>query len=69
MGCPREYQDNEEIPDRRELPENFYHYESPCDRAEAFPDWAHTTLVDHARDSGECLYTRQHLKAAPRAPA
>ncbi len=54
----------EEVLVRRELAENFCHYEPHYDRVDAFPDWAKKTLAAHAQDPREYLYTRGQLEAA-----
>ena len=54
----------EEVLVRRELAENFCHYEPHYDRVDAFPDWAQKTLTTHADDPREYLYTLEQFEAA-----
>ncbi len=49
---------------RRELSENFCHYEPRYDRVEAFPQWAKKTLQEHAEDTRDYLYAREEFEAA-----
>ena len=54
----------EELVVRRELSENFCHYNSRYDSFDAFPDWAKKTLNDHRADPREYLYRREDLERA-----
>ena len=48
----------EELVVRRELADNFCHYNDNYDRFAGFPAWAQKTLDDHREDDREYLYTR-----------
>lgn len=54
----------EELVVRRELADNFCHYEPLYDSIEAGYGWARETLAAHAADKREYLYTREQLEAA-----
>lgn len=49
---------------RRELADNFCHYQSQYDRVSGFPEWAQQTLAKHERDRREYLYTQSQLERA-----
>jgi deoxyribodipyrimidine photo-lyase len=48
----------------RELGFNLCHHRDDHDRFSAVPEWARTTLVEHAADPREHLYSRDELAAA-----
>ena len=52
----------EELVVRRELADNFCHYESAYDCFDGFPDWARHTLNQHRSDIREYLYTLNELE-------
>ena len=52
----------EELIVRRELADNFCHYNSSYDTFDAFPDWAKKTLNAHRRDRREFIYSRDELE-------
>ncbi len=54
----------EEVWIRRELAENFCHYETSYDSISAFPQWAQTSLEAHADDPREFLYSQDQWEAA-----
>lgn len=54
----------EELVVRRELSVNFVHFEPDYDRFSMLPEWARTTLEEHAEDEREHVYTRAELEAA-----
>ena len=54
----------EELIVRRELADNFCYYNPNYDRISGLPDWARTTLDQHAADRREYLYSRAQLEAA-----
>ncbi|UCC92870.1 MAG: deoxyribodipyrimidine photo-lyase [Thermoplasmata archaeon] len=47
---------------RRELADNFCHYEPRYSETAAFPDWARTTLEDHLSDPRERIYGPEELE-------
>lgn len=53
----------EELIVRRELSMNFCHYNPRYDALACLPDWARTTLEEHADDRREHLYDREALEA------
>jgi deoxyribodipyrimidine photo-lyase len=54
----------EELIVRRELPMNFVFYEPDYDSYACLPEWARTTLAEHARDRREPGYTARQLEDA-----
>jgi deoxyribodipyrimidine photo-lyase len=54
----------EELVIRRELADNFCHYEPDYDAFSALPDWAGKTLAAHAGDPRPYLYPREAFEAA-----
>ncbi|HSV42318.1 MAG TPA: deoxyribodipyrimidine photo-lyase [Methanomassiliicoccales archaeon] len=52
----------EELIVRRELSDNFCHYDPLYDRAASFPSWAKETLAKHGSDKREYLYSLQELE-------
>lgn len=52
----------EELIIRRELSMNFVFYDSDYDNFNCLPDWAQKTLLEHARDPREYLYTMAELE-------
>ncbi len=54
----------EELIIRRELPMNYVYYEKDYDKYSALPDFARTTLKDHADDERDPTYTRGELEKA-----
>jgi deoxyribodipyrimidine photo-lyase len=54
----------EELVVRRELAMNYVHFEPEYDSFDALPDWALTTMSEHADDEREHLYTREELEEA-----
>ncbi len=54
----------EELIVRRELSDNFCHYNPNYDNVLGFPAWARATLNEHARDRREYLYTVEELEKA-----
>ena len=44
---------------RRELSDNFCHYNANYDKLEGASDWARKTLNDHKKDKREYVYTRK----------
>lgn len=52
----------EELVVRRELADNFCFYQPQYDNLKGAWDWAQKTLMDHASDKRELLYTRQQLE-------
>jgi deoxyribodipyrimidine photo-lyase len=52
----------EELIVRRELADNFCHYNPSYDTFDAFPDWAKKTLNAHRRDRREFIYSRDELE-------
>jgi deoxyribodipyrimidine photo-lyase len=54
----------EELIVRRELSDNFCYYRPDYDAVSCFPDWAATTLAEHADDEREHLYDRDQLEHA-----
>nr|GEV62374.1 deoxyribodipyrimidine photo-lyase [Tanacetum cinerariifolium] len=57
----------EELIVRRELSDNFCHYQPHYDSLQGAWDWARTTLMDHASDKREHIYTREQLEKAQTA--
>ncbi len=57
----------EELIVRRELADNFCHYEQQYDSFEGFHDWAKKSLNAHRKDKRTYLYTQQELERAPKA--
>lgn len=49
---------------RRELSMNFVHYDPNYATPACLPDWAKTTLAEHARDPREYVYTFEELERA-----
>ncbi|WP_375424908.1 deoxyribodipyrimidine photo-lyase [uncultured Friedmanniella sp.] len=54
----------EELIVRRELPMNFVFYEPDYDSYSCLPEWARTTLAEHAGDRREPGYTARELEDA-----
>jgi deoxyribodipyrimidine photo-lyase len=54
----------EELVVRRELSMNFCRYSPAYDLLACLPDWARTTLQEHAQDEREIVYTPAELEAA-----
>ncbi|NTW54441.1 MAG: deoxyribodipyrimidine photo-lyase [Chlorobaculum sp.] len=54
----------EELFIRRELAENFCFYNERYDVFDTFPDWAKATLMEHAADQRDYLYTPEEFEAA-----
>lgn len=54
----------EELIVRRELSDNFCHYNENHDNFEGFPDWAKKTLNDHRKDEREYLYHPEEFENA-----
>ncbi len=54
----------EELIVRRELSDNFCHYNPDYDDFGGFPDWAQRTLSAHADDPREYVYGRETFEAA-----
>ena len=54
----------EELVVRRELSDNFCHYNSNYDSFNGFPDWAKETLRIHEKDRREYLYTLKEMEGA-----
>ena len=52
----------EELIVRRELSDNFCYYNQNYDNVQGFPDWARSTLEEHARDRREYLYKLEELE-------
>ncbi len=52
----------EELIVRRELSDNFCHYNPWYDSEEGFPGWAKDTLRQHLKDRREYLYTQEELE-------
>nr|XP_043613437.1 deoxyribodipyrimidine photo-lyase [Erigeron canadensis] len=57
----------EELIVRRELSDNFCYYQPHYDSLQGAWDWAQKTLMDHALDAREHLYTREQLEKAQTA--
>ena len=53
----------EELIVRRELSDNFCHYNQQYDSFDGFPDWAQKTLNEHRGDPRPYLYNRDMLEA------
>ncbi|GMH09488.1 hypothetical protein Nepgr_011329 [Nepenthes gracilis] len=54
----------EELVVRRELADNFCHYQPHYDSLQGAWEWARKTLMDHALDKREHIYTREQLEKA-----
>jgi deoxyribodipyrimidine photo-lyase len=54
----------EELIVRRELSMNYVYYNSEYDSFNGLPSWAKTTLLRHAKDSREYIYSRDELEQA-----
>ncbi len=54
----------EELIVRKELSDNFCHYNEHYDSFEGFPDWAKKTLNSHRKDEREYLYDREQFELA-----
>lgn len=54
----------EELIVRRELSMNFTQYNGGYDSFDCLPDWAQSTLLEHAEDPREYLYTEAELEGA-----
>ncbi|KAK4489250.1 hypothetical protein RD792_005047 [Penstemon davidsonii] len=57
----------EELIVRRELADNFCFYQPHYDSLQGAWDWARKTLMDHASDKREHVYTREQLEKAQTA--
>ncbi|GER27994.1 CPD photolyase family protein [Striga asiatica] len=57
----------EELVVRRELADNFCFYQPHYDSLQGAWEWARKTLMDHAADKREHLYTREQLEKAQTA--
>ncbi|KAL9267876.1 Deoxyribodipyrimidine photo-lyase-like protein [Drosera capensis] len=57
----------EELIVRRELADNFCYYQPHYDSLKGAWEWARKTLMDHASDKREHLYTREQLEKAQTA--
>ncbi|KVH90075.1 DNA photolyase, class 2 [Cynara cardunculus var. scolymus] len=57
----------EELIVRRELADNFCYYQVHYDSLQGAWDWARKTLMDHASDKREHLYTKEQLEKAQTA--
>ncbi|MBC7221341.1 deoxyribodipyrimidine photo-lyase [Candidatus Bipolaricaulota bacterium] len=60
-GCPRFL---EELIVRRELSMNFVHYNDNYSTIRSLPEWAYTTLMEHASDPREYEYSLKELENA-----
>lgn len=54
----------EELIVRRELSMNYVYYNSSYDSFDGLPSWAKTTLLKHAKDPREYIYTKDELEQA-----
>lgn len=54
----------EELLLRRELADNFCHYNQNYDNPDGFPDWARKTIAEHRRDPRTYLYSLEQLEQA-----
>jgi deoxyribodipyrimidine photo-lyase len=54
----------EELIVRRELADNFCHYNPQYDMVDGFPAWAQKTLAEHIDDVREYLYTQDEFEQA-----
>jgi deoxyribodipyrimidine photo-lyase len=54
----------EELIVRRELTDNFCHYNKQYDKVEGAHEWAQKTIAEHDGDEREYVYERQELEAA-----
>ncbi len=54
----------EELIVRKELSDNFCFYNQNYDSVQAFPAWAQKTLMEHAHDTREYVYTRSDFEHA-----
>lgn len=54
----------EEIVVRKELSDNFCFYNEQYDQISGAPDWAQRTLIKHASDKREFVYTKKQLEDA-----
>jgi deoxyribodipyrimidine photo-lyase len=52
----------EEIFVRKELAENFCHFNKNYDKFDGFRDWAKTTLNEHEKDKREYIYTDEEFE-------
>ncbi|KAI3988715.1 hypothetical protein MKX01_025027 [Papaver californicum] len=57
----------EELIVRRELADNFCYYQPQYDSLQGAWEWARRTLMDHANDKREHVYTREQLEKAKTA--
>ncbi|XP_026380390.1 deoxyribodipyrimidine photo-lyase-like [Papaver somniferum] len=57
----------EELIVRRELADNFCYYQPQYDSIQGAWEWARKTLMDHANDKREHVYTREQLEKAKTA--
>ncbi|KAJ9555301.1 hypothetical protein OSB04_009915 [Centaurea solstitialis] len=57
----------EELIVRRELADNFCYYQVHYDSLQGAWDWARKTLMDHASDKREHIYTKEQLEKAQTA--
>ncbi|KAG7456922.1 hypothetical protein MATL_G00241070 [Megalops atlanticus] len=54
----------EELVVRRELADNFCFYNKNYDKVEGASDWARKTLMDHAKDPRQYVYSKEQLEKA-----
>lgn len=54
----------EELIVRKELSDNFCHFNDNYDSFQGFPDWAKTTLNAHRKDEREYLYNKEQFETA-----
>ncbi len=54
----------EELVVRRELAQNYVHFEPRYDSYEALPEWARATLGEHSADERPALYSTEQLERA-----
>ncbi len=54
----------EELIVRKELSDNFCHYNKNYDSVKGFPDWAIKTLDKHLKDKREYIYTKSQFEKA-----
>jgi deoxyribodipyrimidine photo-lyase len=54
----------EELVIRKELSDNYCHYNQVCNSFHGFPDWARKTLDEHRRDPRPYVYSFEQFEAA-----
>ena len=54
----------EELIVRREISDNFCHYNAQYDQTNGFPDWAKKTIAAHRRDKRDFLYSLEQFEQA-----